>query len=134
MAKRFFLDTNILLYRFDSRNRDKQQLAKQAIDRAGRQATISSQVLQEFYANSAKIKMPEAEAIRAVRALCKLRVVDVNQSLIMAAIDTSQSNTISFWDAMIIEAAVAGGCDALLTEDLNHGQLIRDVRVINPFK
>jgi predicted nucleic acid-binding protein len=102
---------------------------------AGRVA-LSTQVLQEFYVNATrKLRSPlspeRAEA--RVRDLSKLPLVQVEPSLILAAIARSRSLGFSFWDALIVEAALAGGADRLLTGDLQHGQEIEGLRVENPF-
>jgi len=54
--------------------------------------------------------------------------------LVKAAVQVSRSSQRSYWDALIVASAAAGGCDRLLTEDLNDGQLIGSVRVQNPFR
>jgi predicted nucleic acid-binding protein len=61
-------------------------------------------------------------------------VVPFDRSLVLAAVSTADRHQLALWDALIVEAAVAGGCDRLLTEDLNHGQTIRGVQVENPFR
>jgi predicted nucleic acid-binding protein len=90
--------------------------------------------LQEFYVNAtAKLRVSPAFGLQIVEQLCQKRVVQISPSIIVKAIDTSERYLISFWDALIVEAAVAGGCQLLYTEDLNHGQKIRGVLVHNPF-
>jgi predicted nucleic acid-binding protein len=54
--------------------------------------------------------------------------------MVMRAIDTSVSHSISFYDAMIVEAAISGGCTRVLTEDLSDRQIIRGLEIQNPFK
>jgi predicted nucleic acid-binding protein len=68
-----------------------------------------------------------------VRSLAKLPVVGIDADLVLSAIDTSREAKISLWDSLIIEAARQAGCERVLTEDLTHGQVIRGVRVENPF-
>ena len=75
---------------------------------------------------------PERAEAR-VRDLSRLPLVQVDPSLILAAIARSQSLGFSFWDALIVEAALTAGADRLLTEDLRHGQEIEGLRVENPF-
>ena len=71
--------------------------------------------------------------MKAVRGLAKLDVVSVDVQLVLAAVDTSRTAKISLWDALIIEAASRAGCERVLSEDLNAGQVIRGVRIENPF-
>jgi predicted nucleic acid-binding protein len=102
---------------------------------AGR-AVLSTQVLQEFYVNATRKLRRPLSAERAeerVRDLSRLALVRVDASLILAAIARSRSMGFSFWDALILEAALLAGADRLLTEDLQHGQEIEDLRVENPF-
>jgi predicted nucleic acid-binding protein len=102
---------------------------------AGR-AALSTQVLQEFYVNATqKLGRPlspeRAEA--RVRDLARLPLVQVDPALILAGIARSRSLGFSFWDALIVEAALAGRANRLLTEDLQHGQEIEGLRIENPF-
>jgi predicted nucleic acid-binding protein len=60
--------------------------------------------------------------------------VPLDPTLVKAAIQTSRSSQLSYWDGLIVASAAAGGCERLLTEDLNDGQLIGSVRVENPFQ
>ena len=68
-----------------------------------------------------------------MRDFSRLPLVRVDASLVVAAIGRSRSLGLSFWDALIVEAALAGGADRLLTEDLQHSQEIEGLQVENPF-
>jgi len=135
---RSFFDTNILLYLYDDDEPEKKAKVLEAFDREvemGR-ATLSTQVLQEFYVNATrKLRSPlspeRAEA--RVRDFSRLPLVRVDATLILSAISRSQRMSFSFWDALIVEAALSAGADRLLTEDLQHGQKISGLRVENPF-
>jgi predicted nucleic acid-binding protein len=97
---------------------------------------VSTQVLQEFYVVTTRKLKPSLSAeraARAVRGLAKLDVVAIDTQLVLSAIDTSHDAQLSLWDALIIEAAGRAGCDRVLSEDLNDGQVIRGVTVHNPF-
>jgi predicted nucleic acid-binding protein len=128
----------VLVYLYDEDEPEKRARALEVFEReveSGRSA-LSSQVLQEFYVNATrKLRRPltpeRAEA--RVRDLSRLPLVQVDPSLILAAIARSQRMVLSFWDALIVEAALAGGADRLLTEDLQHGQEIEGLRIENPF-
>jgi len=132
------IDTNVLVYRFDNRSPEKQRIARDryiALVRAG-EAIISTQVLQEFYwVTTRKLARPlnPADARAVVVALSKLPLVATTPQLLLAAIDKSERYAMAFWDALILEAALAGGADTLLTEDLQHGATIAGVRIENPF-
>lgn len=76
----------------------------------------------------------EPEAAEAVvRDLAKLPVIGIDSDRILAAIGRSRRMQLSFWDALIIETALAGGADRLITEDLQHGQNIDGLLIENPF-
>jgi predicted nucleic acid-binding protein len=69
-----------------------------------------------------------------IRSLERLETVVVSPMLIKEAIDCSLINQLSFWDALIVVTAECAHCEILWTEDLNHGQVIRGVRIENPLK
>jgi predicted nucleic acid-binding protein len=133
-----FFDTNILVYAFDAgapakRKKAVQLLSEHAV--AG-EVLISTQVLQEFYvAVTRKLAqpLPEESALAATRELTAFPTVNVDANLVLAAIRSSQEHRISFWDALIIEAARSGGASVLYSEDLNDGQIFDGATVKNPF-
>lgn len=138
MSAPVFLDTNIFVYLFDSGSPSKQKLARDFVGenaRAGR-VLLSTQVLQEFYvAVTRKLAKPldEATAERAVHDLAALPSVRVDTPMVLAAVARSRRERFSFWDALIIEAAIAGGARRLYSEDLQHGRTIEGVLIENPF-
>ncbi len=133
-----FFDTNILVYLFDQDVPDKRDRAKLLFQQeveSGR-FVASTQVLQEFYVAATRklaVPLPVADAEEAVRALADLSIVPVDSSMILSAIYRSRSMQFSFWDALIIEAALSVGATCLLTEDLQHGRQIDGLRITNPF-
>jgi predicted nucleic acid-binding protein len=137
-VSRSFFDTNVLLYLFDNREPDKKAAAQELIQKEveADRASLSTQVLQEFYVNATrKLAFPLSpeEAGARVRDFSSLPLVQVDVPLILAAIARSRRMSFSLWDAMIVEAALKAGADRLLTEDLQHGQVIEGMRVENPF-
>lgn len=136
-TSRAFLDTNVLLYTFDTVAPEKQKRATEAIaQRATADLVVSTQVLQEFYVNATrKLRPPMSpeEATREVDALIALEVVPSDARFVRSAIDLAQRADISLWDALIVRAASVAGCEVLLSEDLNAGQVIDGVRIENPF-
>ena len=138
MSDRVFLDTNVLVYAYDGDAGPKQERAQSILAAAGGSGryAISSQVLQEFYVTvTRKLERPvsPADAAQAVAALTKLPVVLLDAGSVLAAIQRSQARQVSLWDALIVQAAVEGGCARVLTEDLQHGQLIDGLQIENPF-
>lgn len=137
MTGRAFLDTNVLVYAHDARDAGKRHIARDLlVGRDPATLALSTQVLQEFYATVTRRLTPAVPgelAREAVRQLGDLRLVRPNAAMIIEAGLTSETAQISFWDALIVRAAVVGGCDRILTEDLNAGQTIDGVLIENPF-
>lgn len=133
-----FFDTNILVYLFDQANpakRDRAQERFQQEVEAGHFVT-STQVLQEFYVTVTRklaIPLPLNDAEETVRALTELTITPVDPPLVLAAISRSRDMQISFWDALIVEAALSVGASTLLTEDMQCGRQIGGLRIDNPF-
>lgn len=133
-----FVDTNVLLYAYDSSAGRFHDVALELVGRLGRarQGAVSVQVLQEFYVNAvAKIAVrltPEQARGRLV-VLSRWATHSPMAGDVLAASAISEDNGISFWDAMIVRSASELGCPRLWTQDLNDGQLIAGVRVANPF-
>jgi predicted nucleic acid-binding protein len=137
-VRRSFFDTNVLLRLFDNREPDKKAAAQELIEKEveADRASLSTQVLQEFYVNvTRKLASPLSpeEAGARVRDFSMLPLVQVDAPLILAAIERARPMSFSFWDALIVEAALKAGAARLLTEDLQHGQVIEGMRVENPF-
>ncbi len=138
MTDKVFVDTNVLVYRRDAGEPEKQGLATNWItclweSRTGR---ISVQVLQEFYATvTTKLKpgLDPADARDDVRSMFAWRPIPVNASVVEGAWGLQDRFHLSWWDTLIVSAAQVGDCRYLLTEDLQENQIFGDVRVINPF-
>ena len=71
---------------------------------------------------------------RAVDALCELQVETLDSGLMRAAVRRSRVSRLSYWDSLIVETALSAGADVLFTEDLQDGQAIDGLRVVNPFR
>jgi predicted nucleic acid-binding protein len=137
--ERFFLDTNIFVYTFDSRSPLKRARANALVARAleTRLGIISYQVVQEFLNVATRkfakpMRAPEAQLYLA-RILMPICEVFPGSSLYSEALSISGETQISFYDALIVASAIAGDCRILWTEDLQHGQRIRSVEIRNPF-
>ena len=137
MNDRVFVDTNVLVYADDLDAGDKRGVAQTLLQEliAESRAVVSTQVIQEFFvAATRKLGVPADIARRKVELLLRLDVVLVRPELILSAIDLSRLRSLSFWDALVVRSAASAGCGRLVTEDLNHGQVIDGVRIENPFK
>jgi predicted nucleic acid-binding protein len=133
-----FFDTNLLVYLFDSSSPEKQGRAREVLsERAQRdEVLLSAQVLEEFYvAVTRKLATPLSadHAERLVRDFSAFPVVALDAPLVIAAVVLSRRHKLSLSDALIVVAAKVGGATELLTEDLQHGQTLEGVRIVNPF-
>jgi len=131
-----FVDTNILVYVFDDDEPEKQARVRDVLASGEHRLVLSTQVLGELYLTvTRKLARPLDPGVAGdvVGALAELPVVHTDLALVRAAIETSQRTQISYWDALIIEAAASVGCDLLLSEDLADGSTIRGVTIQNPF-
>ena len=137
MIERRFLDTNVLVYAADEDAGSKRDEARRVVDEAfrARAGVVSTQVLQEFYVVATrKLGVSPEVARRQVELLSHLEVVSIGVRDVLAAIDLQRLNDISFWDALIVRAAMVGGCRVLLSEDLARGQRYDGVKVVDPFR
>jgi predicted nucleic acid-binding protein len=102
-----------------------------------RQGVVSVQVLQEFFVTvTKKLRKPltAARAADIVREYLTWTVVDNTGELLMQAISLQQAARLSFWDAMVVQAAIDAGCDSLYSEDLNEGQRFGSMQIVNPLR
>ncbi|MFA5595888.1 MAG: PIN domain-containing protein [Trueperaceae bacterium] len=137
MSVKCFVDTNILVYAHDTSAGTKHNVASALIERHWQDAnaSISVQVLQEFYVSlRRKVTALAPSAARELVALYgRWRTFQPEASDVLAAIDLHQENQLSFWDAMIVIGAARLGCDLIYSEDMNSGQAILGVKIVNPF-
>jgi len=135
---REFVDTNVLVYAFDSSAGIKQTAAKTLLERLWQTGTgcLSVQVLQEFFVTvSRRVARPLSvdDAADRIREFAAWRVFSPTVDDLLAAIALQKQARLGFWDAMVVRAAAESGCETLWTEDLNDGQTIGGVHVRNPF-
>lgn len=131
-----FVDTNVLLYADDRSGGHKTHIAQRLIDDllARDEGRISTQVLQEYYANATrKLGMGRDVAATRARLYARLGVVPLTVDVVWAAMDLHRLESLSFWDALVVRTAQAAQCDRILSEDLQHDRVFGGVRVVNPF-
>ena len=136
MSARFFIDTNVLLYADDLDSGPKQEVAIEIIGDAisSGKGVISTQVLQEYFVNATnKLGIDAEEVKRKIELICCLDVVRIRVEDVLDAIDLHRLHQLALWDAMIVRCAAESGCDRVLTEDLQHGQVLAGVKIENPF-
>jgi predicted nucleic acid-binding protein len=134
-----FVDTNILVYAHDRSETRRQPLAEGLLEElwARRTGRLSTQVLQEFYSVATRKLDPpmgRAEARKIVNQYAAWPVVLTDPTLILTASALEEDHGLSFWDALIVEAARRAGATRLVTEDLQDGRDFTGVRVENPFR
>ena len=133
-----FVDANILVYAEDRDAGSKHDIARDLIAdlwRSG-EGVLSVQVLQEFFVVVTR-KMPRplspGQALAIIEQYLTWRVVENTGDLLLAGIRLASTLKVSLWDALVLEAARVERCDRLWTEDLNHGQRVGDLTIVNPF-
>jgi predicted nucleic acid-binding protein len=137
MSDRYFVDTNVLMYAHDTAAGQKHEKAKALVEELWetRSGVVSTQVLQELAVNlRKKSKKPlDAKATRdIVSDYLAWRVVVNGGDSILEALDIEARYQVSFWDALVIQAAQVSGAEILYSEDLSDGQLYGTVQVRNP--
>ncbi len=133
---RSLLDTNVLVYADASDEPEKQKRAIELITamRSAGTAVLSTQVLQE-YVNVAlrKLRLPPELIRQRIGFYRRFEMVTASADLIGGALDLHVLRSLSFYDALIVQAAIVGGCERVLSEDMQHGTVLGGVRIENPF-
>lgn len=138
MTAPIFVDTNLLVYSLDPAAREKHHRAREwmALAWRTRRGRVSVQVLQEFYVTVTRKLRPglSRDAARVeVRSFLPWNPIEVGPYLIERAWYLEDRFGLSWWDSLIVAAAQSGGCRHLLTEDLQDGQDLEGLTVLNPF-
>ena len=137
--QRVFFDTNVLVYCFDSTAPQKQSRAKDLIAQAlnTRQGVVSYQVVQEFCnvaCKNQRLSLPHERILAYVKLVLQpMNQVAPSPDLLEAALGIRSESRFSFYDSLILAAAQAAKCASLYSEDMQHGQLVGGVRIVNPF-
>lgn len=139
MNVKSFLDTNVIVYAFDQSFPEKAKIARRLITdgAADKQAIISYQVVQEFINVALRgfrlaIVKSDLESF-VLTALFPMMAISSSPSLVIEALRLHGENQLSWYDALIIAAALQGGCKVLYSEDIQHGRRFGDLVVQNPF-
>lgn len=138
MSAKAFIDTNILVYSRDKSEADKQAVALQWLtvlwqQRSGR---LSFQTLNEFYVTVTQRLKPglsRADAQADIRSLLLWNPVAVDATVMENAWLIQERYGFSWWDSLILSAAQIQDCTYVLSEDMQHGQQVGNLTIINPF-
>jgi predicted nucleic acid-binding protein len=138
MTARTFVDTNILIYAHDRDAGRKGEIAAAHLRELweSENGVTSVQVLQEFYVNAVrKISPPlPTPAAREILRIYRLWVKETTTvDTVLRGTEIAELAQLSFWDGLIVASAEQAGASILLSEDLNHGQVIAGVKIVNPF-
>lgn len=134
-----FVDTNVLVYTRDASDAEKQATAAAWMEHlwTSTGGRLSVQVLQEYYVTMTRKLdpgLPAEEARQDVRDLAAWRPIRIDEAIVEAAWRIEDRYRFSFWDSLIVAAAQKAGCEAVLTEDLQHGLDIDGLRIADPFR
>ncbi|SDX47207.1 PIN domain-containing protein [Nitrosomonas oligotropha] len=135
-----FIDTNIFIYLFDETDDRKRAISEQLIQQAleTRNACISYQVIQETL-NVVTRKLPSPMSTENARRFLEQILIPLWQTmpslaLYQQGLELQARYGFSFYDALIVAAALESGCTRLYTEDLQHGQQVGELLIENPFR
>jgi len=134
-----FVDSNILIYAHDRDAGPRRDRARQLCEQLWRDRSgcLSVQVLQEFYVTvTRKLRTPvaRANARELVRVYASWVISPTTPDTVIRATELGEMAEIGFWDGLIVAAAEQSGAEVLYSEDLNDGQVIGGVRVVNPLR
>jgi predicted nucleic acid-binding protein len=135
-GKRFTLDTNVLVYSVDDAAPLRCQTARGVLARAAsRDCRLTLQAVSEFFAVVTRKKLvSDAEAAAQVSDWLDVFITAaLSKSAVRAALATSVTRQLSYWDGLLLATAAEAGCAAILTEDMAHGAVLHGVRIVNPF-
>ena len=139
MSGRFFLDTNIFVYTFDSAAPAKAKKAAQLIRRAvdSGEGIVSFQVVQKFFNVALRrftpaMNVPEAEQY-LITVFRPILAVHSSPAMYVEALRITGKHRLSWYDSLIVAAAIEGQCETLYSEDLQDGRKIESLRIQNPF-
>jgi predicted nucleic acid-binding protein len=133
-----FVDTNIFVYaKLDSsQDANKRREAVAILSAITGEILVSTQVLGEFSVALLRHNVPEGTILRAVQAIAaECTVVPILLGTVEKALSLREKYRFSFWDSLILSSALESGCRVVLSEDLQHEQIIEgSLKVVNPFR
>ena len=134
-----FVDNNVLVYAFDRGDGARRERASKLIEELGASGRLrlSTQVFQEFLVTAtrkAKVPLPMGQALEILDALSRWPVFQVDVPAVLRAGELTRTASLSFWDALVVVSASRSGASVLYSEDMNSGEVVLGVRIVNPFQ
>ncbi|GBU25017.1 hypothetical protein R83H12_01656 [Fibrobacteria bacterium R8-3-H12] len=137
MSDKVFIDTNILVYAYNSDDLDKQKIAVKLLeeDLADDEVCISAQVLNEFYAVLSRHKIGHFEIKQYVDEIIgSVQISPINVLTSQKALVMKEKYGYSWWDSLVLASALENDCQVVYSEDMQHSQTIENtLRIVNPF-
>jgi predicted nucleic acid-binding protein len=135
---KFFVDSNLLVYAYDSSAGKKWKTSSEILSLlwVHRTGVLSTQVIQGFFVSlTQKVKNPilPERAKEIISDLLRWPLVVNGAENILRAVDLQIKYHFSFWDSLILQAAITSKSEFLLSEDFQDGQIIESVAIVNPF-
>jgi predicted nucleic acid-binding protein len=138
-TNRVFIDTNILVYAYNSENPGKRKQARKLLQNnlADKELVISVQVLNEYYASLSKTKyhIPHKKIVKFISDIARYSTVyDLQIKTVESALYLKEKYKYSWWDSLILASSLEAECETLYSEDMQDGQIIEKTLAIrNPF-
>ena len=137
MKDKVFIDTNVLVYAYNSDDPEKQKIAKKLLSEVilKNDVYISSQILNEFYSVLSKYKVDHYEIKQYVNEVINsTKVLPVSVLISKNAFTIKEEYQYSWWDSLVLSSALECNCNFVYSEDMQHGQIIENtLKIINPF-
>lgn len=138
MKDKIFLDTNVIVYAHDRSSGKKHTIAMEIMEYLWerKKGVISVQVMQEFYVCvTTKIlkPLPLKVARKILEYLMNWDLIINDEYITIKAINLQEKYRFSFWDSLIVQSAIQSQAYTLFSEDLSDGQIIKNVKIVNPF-
>ena len=134
MRDKVFIDSNIFLYTFDTRDKRKQKISKKLV--LSQNCTISIQVINEVSNNLVKKFKFDNNMVKRFIKSCynRYEIVGFTEETFLLACDIRESYNISYYDSLIVSTAISAKCTILYSEDMQHELKIDNLVILNPFK
>ncbi|QTA80779.1 PIN domain-containing protein [Desulfonema limicola] len=141
MTDRIFFDTNIIVYLFDTSEKEKRRVVKHLFSEQRKKSSlyISSQVINEFVSiTTRKIQNPvsferQKNILKFFQVVFIVSPLTIHTSL--TAVEMKLKYRFSYWDSLILASALENRCSVIYSEDMQHNQEIESsIKIINPFK